>query len=164
MTEKKKQQLSLQQALQACFIIFEKNCGKEALIKFQKDAFLEHADRAQFFREWHAFVFAAVYYGFSRYAPAYMVLEYVRSIKYFLQEAGYEQAEITEFLDNQFQAYIKLIIEENVKECPKLFYRRLLGKDIQDADRRSVMVLSGAMAMLAATCLDIFEKYEYSID
>lgn len=163
-----KRKISLQQALEICFIVFEKNCSKEGLAAFQKNVipenFVKEIDGKTFSKEWYAFVFAGIYYAFSRYAPAYMVLEYVRSIKLFLQEIGLEQAEITEFLDNQFQAYIKLIIEENVKECPKIFYKRLLGKELQETDKKCVMVLSGAMAMFTAACLDIFEKYEYCAD
>lgn len=157
-----KKELSTQNALEVCFIIFEKNCQKDALKVFQEKIYLADIPFEKFALEWYAFVFGAIYHGFSQYAPAFMVLEYVRSIKYFLKEYGYNDEEITEFLDNQFQAYIKLIIEENVKECPQLFYTRLLGKSVQDADKKSVVPLSGAMAMLVANCLDIFEKYEYA--
>lgn len=157
-----KKELSMQNALDVCFIIFEKNCQKDALRIFQEKIYLADIPFEKFAREWYAFVFGAIYHGFSQYAPAFMVLEYVRSIKYFLNEYGYNDAEITEFLDNQFQAYIQLIIEEKVKECPALFYRRLLNKSVQEADKKSVVPLSGAMAMLVANCLDIFEKYEYA--
>lgn len=157
-----KKELSTQQALDVCFIIFEKNCQKDALKTFQEKIYLAGIPFENFAREWYAFVFGAIYHGFSQYAPAFMVLEYVRSIKYFLKEYGCSDEEITEFLDNQFQAYIKLIIEEKVKECPQLFYTRLLGKSVQEADKKSVLPLSGAMAMLVANCLDIFEKYEYA--
>ena len=157
-----KKELSTQNALDICFIIFEKNCQKDALKIFQEKAFLTEIDFEKFAREWYAFVFGAIYHGFSQYAPAFMVLEYVRSIKYFLKEYGYSDEEITAFLDNEFQAYIRLIIEDKVKECPILFYQRLLGKSVQEADKHSVVLLSGAMAMLVANCLDIFEKYDYS--
>lgn len=157
-----KKELSTQNALDVCFIIFEKNCQKDALKIFQEKVYLAGIPIEKFAKEWYAFVFGAIYHGFSQYAPAFMVLEYVRSIKYFLKEYGYSDEEITEFLDNQFQAYIKLIIEEKVKECPQLFYQRLLGKSVQEADKKSVVPLSGAMAMLVANCLDIFEKYEYA--
>lgn len=157
-----KKELSTQNALDVCFIIFEKNCQKDALKIFQEKVYLADISYEKFAKEWYAFVFGAIYHGFSQYAPAFMVLEYVRSIKYFLKEYGYSDEEITEFLDNQFQAYIKLIIEEKVKDCPQLFYKRLLGKSVQEANKKSVVPLSGAMAMLVANCLDIFEKYEYA--
>ncbi len=157
-----KKELLTQNALDVCFIIFEKNCQSEALKTFQEKVFLAGVPFEKFAREWYAFVFGAIYHGFSQYAPAFMVLEYVRSVKYFLKEYGYADEEITEFLDNEFQAYIRLIIEEKVKECPQLFYRRLLDKDIREADKQSVVPLSGAMAMLVANCLDIFEKYDYA--
>lgn len=159
-----KRKLSTQNALDVCFIIFEKNCKKDVLKIFQEKVFLADIPFEKFAREWYAFVFGAIYHGFSQYAPAFMVLEYVRSIKYFLKEYGYADEEITEFLDNQFQAYIQLIIEEKVKECPQLFYKRLLGITLQEADKNSVLPLSGAMAMLVANCLDIFEKYDYAQD
>ena len=75
-----KRELSVQEAIEVCFIIFEKNCAAGALQAFQKQAFLSSVPFAEFAKEWQAFVFAAVYHGFSQYAPAYMVLEYVRSI------------------------------------------------------------------------------------
>ncbi len=159
-----KRELSVQEAIEVCFIIFEKNCAAGALQAFQKRAFLSSVPFAEFAKEWQAFVFAAVYHGFSQYAPAYMVLEYVRSIKYFLKEYGYDEEETILFLDNQFQAYIQLIIEEKVKDCPKLFYKRLLAKDLSEIGKRSAVLLSGAMAMLVANCLDIFENYTYSLN
>lgn len=157
-----KKELSTQDALEVCYIIFEKNCQKDALKTFQEKVYLADIAFNDFAKEWYAFVFGAIYHGFSQYAPAFMVLEYVRSIKYFLKEYGYAEDEITAFLDNQFQAYIRLIIEEKVKECPALFYKRLLDKNISEIDKRSVIPLSGAMAMLVANCLDIFEKYKYA--
>lgn len=163
LTEPMKKKLDLRQALDVCFIVFEKNCGKDALLRFQKDIFMEEVSAEAFSDEWYAFVFAGIYYGFSQYAPAYMVLEYVRSIKYFLQETGYGEEKITAFLDTQFQAYIQCIIEERIKDCPALFYQRLLGKKIQEVNQKSAVILSGAMAMFAANCLDIFEQYEYSL-
>ena len=159
-----KKELSVQDALEVCYIIFEKNCQKDALKTFQEKIYLSDIPHAAFAKEWYAFVFGAIYHGFSQYAPAFMVLEYVRSIKYFLKEYGYAEGEITAFLDNQFQAYIQLIIEEKVKECPALFYKRLLDKNLSEADKKSVIPLSGAMAMLVANCLDIFEKYDYATD
>lgn len=159
-----KRELSVQEAIEVCFIIFEKNCEAGALQAFQKQTFLSSVPFAEFAKEWHAFVFAAVYHGFSQYAPAYMVLEYVRSIKYFLKEYGYDEKETALFLDNQFQAYIRLIIEEKVKDCPELFCKRLLAKGLCEMEKRSVVLLSGAMAMLVANCLDIFENYTYSLN
>ena len=159
-----KKTLSLQQALDACFILFEKNCGREALRRFQQDILLQEIPFEDFAKEWYAFVFAGIYHGFSRYAPAYMVLEYVRCIKYFLQEIGYAEDQVSVFLDMQFQAYIQCIIEERVKDCPALFYRRLLGKTVQEVNTKSAVILSGAMAMFVANTLDIFEKYDYAVN
>lgn len=81
-----------------------------------------------------------------------------------MKEYGYDEEETVLFLDNQFQAYIQLIIEEKVKDCPKLFYKRLLAKDLSEIGKRSAVLLSGAMAMLVANCLDIFENYTYSLN
>lgn len=159
-----KKKLSTLDAIDVCFIIFRDNCKPDVLKTFQEKVYLMDIPFEKFAKEWYAFVFGAIYHGFSQYAPIFMVLDYVRSIKYFLEEYGYSEKEIIDFLDNQFQAYIKLIIEEKVKECPQLFYKRLLGKTLQEVDKKSVVPLSGAMAMLVANCLDIFEKYEYAKD
>ena len=43
-----KRELSMQEAIEVCFIIFEKNCAAGALQAFQKQAFLSSVPFAEF--------------------------------------------------------------------------------------------------------------------
>ncbi len=158
-----KKELSLKEALEVCFILFQKNIEKQALEEF-KIIVAPEIEEKNFLNEWYGFVLSAIYYGFAKSAPAYMVLEFIRSIKYMLQTIHYTEEEILSFLDNQFQTYIALAIEDKLQQYPAEFYLRLIQKKIEEIDKKQVAILSSAMAMFVATSVDTFEKYQYKIE
>ena len=158
-----KKELSIKEALEACFILFQKNIESEALLQF-KNVVAPSCEEELFSKEWQAFVLATIYYGFAKSAPAYMVLEFVRSVKYMLKTIQYSDEAILDFLDNQFQVYIGLAIEDTLQQYPAIFFERIEQKKLDQVDKKCVAVLSSAMAMLTATSVDTFEKYDYKIE
>ena len=158
-----KKELLLKDALEVCFILFKKNIEEQALKSF-KNIVAPKVDDDFFVKEWYGFILSAIYYGFAKSAPAYMVLEFIRSIKYMLKTIHYSDDEILNFLDNQFQAYIALAIEDRLQQYPVEFFMRLTQKKLQDIEKKQVSILSGAMAMFVATCVDTFENYTYRVE
>lgn len=69
--------------------------------------------------------------------------------------------EATLFVDDAFRAYVDPLVRTRTEECPAVFFRRLLGKEVQDVPARQLAVISGVMAMILAAVLDKLEQYEF---
>lgn len=168
-----KRSLSIKESLQVAYIIFDKNTHPDSVLHVA-----EHADllkeeykqekfssvEEQFLWEWRAFTFAAILHGLSEHAPAQTVVEFLRTIQQSLQVLGYNEEQALDFTDNPFQQYVNHILEKDPKACPTTFFKRYMNTAIENAPEQAVSIISGTMAMLLATSLDCFEKYNYTLD
>ncbi|MFQ8735532.1 MAG: hypothetical protein ACLSAH_05340 [Bilophila wadsworthia] len=121
-TEKKI--LSPEQAVQAACILFELNTREQDLLEMaQRAVFLwRRRLRRALTREWYGFVHAAVVYGLMAQASNQVMAEYLRSTRTLLsQMAGYTPEQIESFIDDTFSSYIRLMAQNQQKQCPSLF-------------------------------------------
>lgn len=192
MNKKIKKKLSLQEAIQAGHYVYSLNTEKEASLRLAEHfACLELLDnikikhtlpcltvlsdsRELFLWEWRAFVHAAIIHGLSKYAPAIVVVEYVRTVQNVLQTqypVDYDEL-IKVFIDEPFSQYVQVVLEEKNQECPAIFFKRLFDIDIKnhikmDTNEKYTTCLAGitsTMAMLFAASEDAFEKFDYALE
>jgi len=162
-----KRKLTLAQALEAAAILFELNTEERGALAIAERAGLPVAaenERAAFFWEWRAYVHAAVLYGLMVQAPNVVVVEYLRSTQSMLQRLGYSEDQAAEFVDVPFRAYSEPMVKTQTQECPSVFFRRLLEKDLTDVPAQTVAMMSGVMAMVMSAILDKLEQYEYGLE
>ena len=162
-----KRKLTLAQALEAAAILFELNteeCGALAIAERAGLPVAAENERAAFFWEWRAYVHAAVLYGLMVQAPNVVVVEYLRSTQSMLQRLGYSEDQAAEFVDVPFRAYSEPMVKTQTQECPSVFFRRLLEKDLTDVPAQTVAMMSGVMAMVMSAILDKLEQYEYGLE
>lgn len=162
-----KRRLSVAEAVQAASILYELNSGREGVLGMAAQAELPCAAPAEeqaLLREWRAFVHAAVLYGLMAQAPNVVVVEYLRVTQDMLHQAGYTPTEAEAFVDGAFRAYVEPLLRTRTRECPAVFFRRLLGRELADVPARSVVVVSGVMAMIFAAVLDKLEQYEFAAE
>ena len=135
-TEKKI--LSPEQAVQAACILFELNTREQDLLEMAQRAGVpcgDDASRRALTREWYGFVHAAVVYGLMAQASNQVMAEYLRSTRTLLsQMAGYTPEQIESFIDDTFSSYIRLMAQNQQKQCPSLFYQRLVVPFRHDGD------------------------------
>ena len=148
-TEKKI--LSPEQAVQAACILFELNTREQDLLEMAQRAGVpcdDEASRRALTREWYGFVHAAVVYGLMAQASNQVMAEYLRSTRTLLsQMAGYTPEQIESFIDDTFSSYIRLMAQNQQKQCPSLFYQRLVGEGaLETLPKERVAFLSGMIA------------------
>ena len=159
-----KKQLSVARAVEAAGILFELNTGRQGVLDMAARAELTPGspdEEKKLLREWYAFVHAAVLYALMVQAPNIVVLEYLRSTQTMLTALGFSPDEASLFVDDAFRAYVDPLVRTRTEECPAVFFRRLLGKEVQDVPARQLAVISGVMAMILAAVLDKLEQYEF---
>jgi len=162
-----KRKLTLAQAVEAACILFELNTEERGALAVAAKAGLPVAnaeEQAAFLWEWRAYVHASVLYGLMVQAPNVVVIEYLRATQDMLRRLGYSAEQSTEFVDGAFRAYTDPMVRTKTQECPAVFFRRLLDKDIADIPAPSVAFISGVMAMIMSATLDKLEQYEYGLE
>ncbi|MBR3881173.1 MAG: hypothetical protein IKJ34_06245 [Mailhella sp.] len=162
-----KRKLTLAQAIEAAAILFELNTDERGALAIAERAGLPVAseeERAAFLWEWRAYVHAAVLYGLMVQAPNVVVVEYLRSTQSILRRLGYSEEQATDFVDGPFRAYSDPMVKTQTQECPAVFFRRLLKKELTDVPAQTVAMMSGVMAMVMSATLDKLEQYEYGLE
>ena len=88
-------------------------------------------------------------YGLMAQASNQVMAEYLRSTRTLLsQMAGYTPEQIESFIDDTFSSYIRLMAQNQQKQCPSLFYQRLVGEGaLETLPKERVAFLSGMMAI-----------------
>lgn len=187
-----KKKLSLKEAVHAGQMVYALNTDKEAVIclatrfscldcmddmhKKKESSTFDFllTPRERFLWEWRAFVHAAVMHGLSKYAPAIVVVEYLRTVQSVLQsqyvEYSNEMGKV--FIDEPFSEYIQAILEEKRQNCPSIFFKRMFEIDIKNEEDRikkeklthCLAGISSTMAMLFAASEDAFEKFDYALE
>lgn len=187
-----KKKLSLQEAVHAGHMVYSLNTDKEAVLRLASRfscleclpsqkieiksptlSFLSDLNE-RFLWEWRAFVHAAIMHGLSKYAPAIVVVEYLRTVQNVLknQYENYTEEMGKDFIDEPFNQYIQVVLEEKIQECPTLFFKRLFDIDIKNQENplknekytNCLAGISSTMAMLFAASEDSFEKFEYALE
>lgn len=126
----------------------------------------DDASRRALTREWYGFVHAAVVYGLMAQASNQVMAEYLRSTRTLLsQMAGYTPEQIESFIDDTFSSYIRLMAQNQQKQCPSLFYQRLVGEGaLETLPKERVAFLSGMMAITMCAILDKLGQYEFGVE
>ena len=160
-TEKKI--LSPEQAVQAACILFELNTREQDLLEMAQRAGVpcdDEASRRALTREWY------VVYGLMAQASNQVMAEYLRSTRTLLsQMAGYTPEQIESFIDDTFSSYIRLMAQNQQKQCPSLFYQRLVGEGaLETLPKERVAFLSGMMAITMCAILDKLGQYEFGVE
>ncbi len=164
-----KRLLTPEEAVRAACILFELNTGEQDLLDMAGRAGIpcaEEAERKALVREWYGFVHASVVYGLMAQASNQVMAEYLRCTRTLLaQTAGYTPEQIESFIDETFSGYIRLMAQNQQKECPALFFRRLVGEgSLEKLPKERVAFLSGMMAITICAILDKLGQYEFLVE
>lgn len=162
-----KRKLTLAAAVEAAGILFELNTGKDGVLAMAQKAGLPCAseeERRKLFWEWRAYVHAAVLYGLMVQAPNMVVVEYLRVTQDMLSRLGYSSEEAESFVDGAFRAYADPMVRTKTQECPSVFFRRLMDKDVSEVPAATAAMVSGVMAMVMSAILDKLEQYEFGTE
>lgn len=162
-----KRKLTLAMAVQAAGILFELNTGESGVLAMAQKAGLPCAteeERKKLLLEWRAYVHASVLYGLMVQAPNVVVVEYLRVTQDMLGRLGYSHEEAEAFVDGAFRSYVDPMVRTRTQECPAVFFRRLLGKEIAELPAETAAVVSGVMAMVMSAILDKLEQYEFGLE
>ena len=162
-----KRRLSVAEAVRAGSILYEWNSKPVGVLALARQAELPCSDpgaEKALLREWRAFVHAAVLYGLMIQAPNIVVVEYLRVTQDMLRHEGYTPDEAERFVDEAFRAYVEPLLRTQTKECPAVFFGRLIGRELADVPPRAAAVVSGVMAMIFAAVLDKLEQYEFAAE
>ena len=160
--------LSMEQAVQAACFLFELNTRQQDIAEMAQQAGIpcdeSHPDiRDRTTEEWYGFVHASVVYALMANAPNNVMAEYLRSTRTLLsQVAGYSPERIETFIDDCFSGYIRLMAQNQQKQCPLLFFRRVLNvEDVTTLPSEQVAFLSGMMAITMCAVLDKLNGYAF---
>jgi len=162
-----KRTLTLAQAVEAAGILFELNSREQGVFALAERAGISCGnaeEQAALLWEWRAFVHAAVLYGLMVQAPSVVVVAYLRSTQSLLSRLGYSPEEGEAFVDGPLKAYSDPMVRTQTQECPAIFFRRLLGRELTELDPQSVAFVSGVMAMILSAVLDKLEQYAYGLE
>ena len=162
-----KKKLTVARAVEAAGILFELNTKESGVLAMAQKAGLPCAtaeEKSRLMLEWRAYVHAAVLYGLMVQAPNVVVVEYLRVTQDMLGKLGYSPAEAEDFVDDAFRAYADPMVRTRTQECPGVFFRRLLNKDVADVPADTAAMVSGVMAMVMSAILDKLEQYEFGIE
>lgn len=164
-----KKTLSCTQGVQAAVVLFTLNAGREGILRLaaQADLFRDvpaealPAARERVLEEWRAFVHASVVYGLMHRAPNIVVAEYLRGTRALLAEQGYDAAGVEAFVDGPFAVYMELLVQERQKDCPGIFFRRVLPEEpMRKMPSGTVALISGVMAMTLCAVIDKLDGYD----
>ena len=162
-----KRKLTVAMAVQAAGILFELNTGESGVFAMAQKAGLPcttEEEKKKLMLEWRAYVHAAVLYGLMVQAPNVVVVEYLRVTQDMLGKLGYTPEEAGDFVDGAFRAYVDPMVRTKTQECPSVFFRRLLDRDVADVPPTTAAMVSGVMAMVMSAVLDKLEQYEFGIE
>ena len=162
-----KRKLTVAEAVKAASILFELNTGESGVLALAGKAGLPCAteeEKKALMLEWRAFVHAAVLYGLMVQAPNVVVVEYLRVTQQMLGSLGYAPKEAEDFVDGAFRAYVDPLVRTRTQECPSVFFRRLLNKDVAEVPAAAAATVSGVMAMIRSAILDKLEQYEFGTE
>lgn len=162
-----KRKLTVAEAVKAASILFELNTGESGVLALAGKAGLPCAtdeEKKALMLEWRAFVHAAVLYGLMVQAPNVVVVEYLRVTQQMLGSLGYAPKEAEDFVDGAFRAYVDPLVRTRTPECPSVFFRRLLNKDVAEVPAAAAATVSGVMAMILSAILDKLEQYEFGTE
>ena len=162
-----KRKLTVAEAVKAASILFELNTGESGVLALAGKAGLPCAteeEKKALMLEWRAFVHAAVLYGLMVQAPNVVVVEYLRVTQPMLGSLGYAPKEAEDFVDGAFRAYVDPLVRTRTQECPSVFFRRLLNKDVAEVPAAAAATVSGVMAMILSAILDKLEQYEFGTE
>ncbi len=162
-----KRKLTVAEAVKAASILFELNTGESGVLALAGKADLPCAtdeEKKALMLEWRAFVHAAVLYGLMVQAPNVVVVEYLRVTQQMLGSLGYAPKEAEDFVDGAFRAYVDPMVRTRTQECPSVFFRRLLNKDVAEVPAAAAATVSGVMAMILSAILDKLEQYEFGTE
>ena len=161
--------LTREEAVKAACILFELNTKENDILEFAEKAgitFEKESTRTKecVLNEWYGFVHAAIVYALSTKVSNDVMLDYLRCTHDLLQKVGkYDDVAVEAFVDDTFAGYLTLLIQEKQKECPNLFFQKVLGvKDITTLPSERVAFLAGMMAITICALLDKMEEYEYT--
>ena len=56
------------------------------------------------------------------------------------------------------------MVRTRTQECPAVFFRRLLNKDVAEVPAVAAATVSGVMAMILSAILDKLEQYEFGTE
>ena len=155
--------LNVVQGVEVARILFTRNTEPEQVHAFMKEAGLQEPefDAYSLRMEWCAFVHAVVAAGLMAYAPNVVFVEYLRQTWTLLGERGLAKEQCEAFVDGWFAPYMALLAAENQRECPSLFFKRVLGADrLEDVPRHSLARVSVAMALTIGAVFDALERYD----
>ena len=162
-----KRKLTVAEAVKAASILFELNTGESGVLALAGKAGLPCAtdeEKKTRMHEWRAFVHAAVLYGLMVQAPNVVVVEYLRVTQQMLGSLGYAPKEAEDFVDGAFRAYVDPMVRTKTQECPSVFFRRMLNKDVAEVPAAAAATVSGVMAMILSAILDKLEQYEFGTE
>ncbi len=162
-----KRKLSVAEAVQAAGILFELNTEENGVLAVARKAGLPCAteeEKKRLMLEWRAYVHAAVLYALMVQAPNVVVVEYLRVTQDMLKKLGYSPKEAEDFVDGAFRAYVDPMVRTKTQECPGVFFRRLMNKDVSEVPADTAAMVSGVMAMIMSAVLDKLEQYEFGIE
>ena len=162
-----KRKLTVAEAVKAASILFELNTGESGVLALAGKACLPcvtDEEKKALMLEWRAFVHAAVLYGLMVQAPNVVVVEYLRVTQQMLGSLGYAPKEAEDFVDGAFRAYVDPLVRTRTQECPSVFFRRLLNKDVAEVPAAAAATVSGVMAMILSAILDKLEQYEFGTE
>ena len=162
-----KRKLTVAEAVTAASILFELNTGEAGVLALAARAGLpctSDEEKRTLMLEWRAFVHAAVLYGLMVQAPNVVVVEYLRVTQQMLGSLGYAPKEAEDFVDGAFRAYVDPMVRTKTQECPSVFFRRLLNRDVAGVPAETAAVVSGVMAMIMSAILDKLEQYEFGTE
>lgn len=163
-----RKRLTPEQGVQAACFLFELNTREQDLMEMAQRAGIpcdtDVAAREKVIEEWYGFVHAAVVYGLQNCASNGIMADYLRSTRTLLaQVATYDPERIEAFIDQTFAGYIGRMARNEQKQCPALFYKRVLGTDdLTELPKERVAFLSGMMAITMCAILDKLSTYDFA--
>ena len=94
----------------------------------------------------------------------YVVMESTYGDRNHAPVASYT-AELAKIIDDTFSSYIRLMAQNQQKQCPSLFYQRLVGEGaLETLPKERVAFLSGMMAITMCAILDKLGQYEFGVE
>jgi hypothetical protein len=162
-----KRRLSVSQAVEAACILFDLNTKEQSVVLMAQRAGLPcstQEEKTKLLWEWRAYVHAAVLYGLMVQAPNIVVVEYLRVTQAMLHELGYSSSEAESFIDGAFRAYTDPMVHTRVKDCPGIFFKRLMEQSLDSLPAHTVAMISGVMAMVVSAVLDKWEQYDFALE
>ena len=94
----------------------------------------------------------------------YVVMESTYGDRNHAPVASYT-AELAKIIDDTFSSYIRLMAQNQQKQCPSLFYQRLVGEGaLETLPKERVAFLSGMMAITMCAILDKLGQYQFGVE